>query len=47
MTLHLGIPAIVAVIGAGLYGFLDGKLGDMGRILFFAGTLATLLALKA
>lgn len=46
MTLHLGIPAIVAALGAGIYLFSGGKAVELGRILFFAGTLATLMHLR-
>lgn len=37
------VPALVAVIGALIYAFADGKAGEMGRAMFWCGLLVTLL----
>jgi hypothetical protein len=42
----LTIPMAAAVIGALFYGLTSGKASELGRLLFFAGALAALLALR-
>lgn len=46
MTIHLGIPLLVAFVGALTYGFANGKLAELGRLSFAAGLLAFLLSFR-
>ncbi len=39
----LTIPAVVAAIGAVVYGVTDGKVSELGRLAFACGLLAVLL----
>lgn len=39
MNLHIGIPALVAIIGGLIYLVTDGKVSEMGKAAFFAGLL--------
>jgi hypothetical protein len=39
------VPIAAALLGALFYGFGSGKLAEIGRILFAAGALVTLLSL--
>ena len=45
--MHMTIALIAAIIGALLYliSAVPPKLGELGRMLFFCGALATLLAI--
>ena len=47
--MHIGpIAVVVAVIGLLIYALIDHpKLTEVGRILFFCGTLAVLLSLSS
>lgn len=45
MTITLGLPAIVAILGALVYAIsANGKLGELGRLSFGCGLLAFLFA---
>ena len=47
MTIVLGIRAIVALAGLLMMAFsANGKVVDIGRMMFFAGLLALLLVLR-
>lgn len=44
--LTIGLPALIALVGALLYGFAaNGKAAEIGRILFFVGALWAVYAL--
>lgn len=39
------VPLLVAIAGALLYALTEGKLSELGRLLFFAGALVVVMAL--
>jgi hypothetical protein len=44
MTIVLGLALIVAIVGVLMYALcVNGKLSEIGRILFFCGVLAFLM----
>lgn len=43
VSLLIHLPLIICVIGLLLYGLLDGKASEAGRIMFFCGLLVFLL----
>ncbi len=46
ITLVNSTPVIVAAVGALIYGLMDGKASEIGKMLFFAGALAALVWLR-
>lgn len=47
MTLVILLPLAVALVGALMYGLASAKAGELGRIMFAMGLLATLLHVSA
>jgi ABC-type amino acid transport system permease subunit len=44
LMLISSLPLLAIIVGLFMYGFLSGKVSEIGRMLFFAGVLALLFA---